>query len=141
MYLSLENPWVEPKSNRASRLLSIPGYANGFDATRQPCVIFGVHHPQTHPLRGTPAGQNHRLMRYPVSFKIEGRELRPPLVLSPMAGVTDSPFRRVAKKCGGLGLIVTEFISVEGLTRGNMRSHEMMRFKPEERPIAIQIFG
>ena len=80
-------------------------------------------------------------MRYPVSFKIEGRELWPPLVLSPMAGVTDSPFRRVAKKCGGLGLIVTEFISVEGLTRGNLRSHEMMRFKPEERPIAIQIFG
>src|SRR5262245_50701041 len=83
--------------------------------------------------------QNHRLMRYPVSFKIEGRELWPPLVLSPMAGVTDSPFRRVAKKCGGLGLIVTEFISVEGLTRGNLRSHEMMRFKPEERSIAIQI--
>ncbi len=58
-----------------------------------------------------------------------------------MAGVTDSPFRRVAKGCGGLGLIVTEFISVEGLTRGNLRSHQMMRFKPEERPIAIQIFG
>ncbi|HZF38905.1 MAG TPA: tRNA dihydrouridine synthase DusB [Blastocatellia bacterium] len=80
-------------------------------------------------------------MRYPISFKIDGRELSPPLVLSPMAGVTDSPFRRVAKKCGGLGLIVTEFISVEGLTRGNLRSHELMRFKPEERPIAIQIFG
>jgi tRNA-dihydrouridine synthase B len=80
-------------------------------------------------------------MRYPESFEIAGRRLAPPLVLSPMAGVTDSPFRRVAKKCGGLGLIVTEFISVEGLTRGNLRSHEMMRFTPEERPIAIQIFG
>ncbi len=80
-------------------------------------------------------------MRYPESFEIDGRKLSPPLVLSPMAGVTDSPFRRVAKKRGGLGLIVTEFISVEGLTRGNLRSHEMMRFKPEERPIAIQIFG
>ncbi|MCI0336058.1 MAG: tRNA dihydrouridine synthase DusB [Acidobacteria bacterium] len=80
-------------------------------------------------------------MRYPESFEIAGRKLSPPLVLSPMAGVTDSPFRRVAKKCGGVGLIVTEFISVEGLTRGNLRSHEMMRYKPEERPIAIQIFG
>lgn len=78
---------------------------------------------------------------YPESFEIAGRQLSPPLVLSPMAGVTDSPFRRIAKKCGGLGLIVTEFISVEGLTRGNLRSHEMMRFTPEERPIAIQIFG
>ena len=43
--------------------------------------------------------------------------------------------------CGHEGLIVTEFISVEGLTRGNLRSHTMMQFKPEERPIAIQIFG
>lgn len=80
-------------------------------------------------------------MRYPESFEIAGHRLSPPLVLSPMAGVTDSPFRRVAKKRGGLGLIVTEFISVEGLTRGNMRTHDMMRFKAEERPIAIQIFG
>jgi nifR3 family TIM-barrel protein len=80
-------------------------------------------------------------MKYPDSFEIAGRKLSPPLVLSPMAGVTDSPFRRIAKKCGNVGLIVTEFISIEGLTRGNMRTHEMMRFKPEERPIAIQIFG
>lgn len=80
-------------------------------------------------------------MLYPDSFEIAGRKISPPLVLSPMAGVTDSPFRRLAKRCGGIGLIVTEFISVEGLTRGNMRSHEMMKFTPEQRPIAIQIFG
>ena len=80
-------------------------------------------------------------MFYPDSFEIAGRGISPPLVLSPMAGVTDSPFRRIAKRCGHVGLIVTEFISVEGLTRGNIRSHEMMRFTPEQRPIAIQIFG
>lgn len=80
-------------------------------------------------------------MQYPDSFAIAGRKISPPLVLSPMAGVTDSPFRRLAKRCGGIGLIVTEFISVEGLTRGNIRSHEMMKFTPEQRPIAIQIFG
>jgi nifR3 family TIM-barrel protein len=80
-------------------------------------------------------------MSYPESFNIADRQLAPPLVLSPMAGVTDSPFRRLVKKCGGVGLIVTEFISVEGLTRGNLRSHRMMHFKAEERPIAIQIFG
>ncbi len=78
---------------------------------------------------------------YPSSFSIAGHQITPPLVLSPMAGVTDSPFRRIAKRCGGIGLIVTEFISVEGLTRGNMRSHEMMKFTPEQRPLAIQIFG
>jgi nifR3 family TIM-barrel protein len=80
-------------------------------------------------------------MIYPDSFQIADRRISPPLVLSPMAGVTDSPFRRLIKKRGGVGLFVTEFISVEGLTRGNMRSHEMMRFQPEERPLAIQIFG
>jgi nifR3 family TIM-barrel protein len=68
-------------------------------------------------------------------------KIDPNLVLAPMAGVTDSSFRRLIKELGGVGLIVTEFISVEGLTRGNMRTHRMMRFLPEERPLSIQIFG
>jgi len=68
-------------------------------------------------------------------------KIEPNLVLAPMAGVTDSSFRRLIKEQGGVGLIVTEFISVEGLTRGNMRTHRMMRFLPEERPLSIQIFG
>jgi len=67
--------------------------------------------------------------------------ISPNLVLAPMAGVTDSSFRRLIKELGGVGLIVTEFISVEGLTRGNLRAHRMMRFLPEERPLSIQIFG
>ena len=53
-------------------------------------------------------------------------------MLAPMAGVTDSSFRRLIKELGGVGLIVTEFISVEGLTRGNLRTHRMMKFLPEE---------
>lgn len=65
----------------------------------------------------------------------------PNLILAPMAGVTDSPFRRLIKELGGVGLIVTEFISVEGLTRGNLKTHRMLKFLPEERPISIQIFG
>ena len=80
-------------------------------------------------------------MQYPDSFHIAGHKLAPPLVLSPMAGVTDSPFRRIVRHCGGAGLFVTEFISVEGLTRGNIRTHDLMRFTPSEHPIAIQIFG
>lgn len=70
-----------------------------------------------------------------------GVRIEPNLLLAPMAGVTDSSFRRLIKELGGVGLIVTEFISVEGLTRGNMRTNRMMRFLPEERPISIQIFG
>ena len=58
-----------------------------------------------------------------------------------MAGVTDYTFRRLIKRRGGVGLVVSEFISVEGLTRGNPKSRRQMRFDEEERPFAVQIFG
>ena len=58
-----------------------------------------------------------------------------------MAGVTDYTFRRLIKRRGGVGLVVSEFISVEGLTRHNPKSKRQMRFDKEERPFAVQIFG
>ncbi len=75
------------------------------------------------------------------SFKIRDIEINPPLVLSPMAGVTDISFRRLLKQRGGIGLTVSEFISVEGLTRNNPKSKRQMRFYENERPFAVQIFG
>ena len=75
------------------------------------------------------------------SFNIRNIEINPPLVLSPMAGVTDYSFRRLAKSCGGIGLTVSEFISVEGLTRNNPKAKRQMRFWEMERPFAVQIFG
>jgi tRNA-dihydrouridine synthase B len=74
-------------------------------------------------------------------FKIRDISIDPPLILSPMAGVTDYTFRRLIKRRGGVGLVVSEFISVEGLTRGNPKSKRQMRFDEEERPFAVQIFG
>ena len=74
-------------------------------------------------------------------FKIRNIDIDPPLILSPMAGVTDYTFRRLIKRRGGVGLVVSEFISVEGLTRGNPKSKRQMRFDEEERPFAVQIFG
>jgi nifR3 family TIM-barrel protein len=74
-------------------------------------------------------------------FKIRNVEISPPLVLSPMAGVTDVPFRALLKRRGGIGLTVSEFISVEGLTRNNPKSKRQMRFFDYERPFAVQIFG
>ena len=74
-------------------------------------------------------------------FKIRDIEINPPLVLSPMAGVTDISFRRLIKQRGGIGLTVSEFISVEGLTRNNPKSKRQMRFYENERPFAVQIFG
>ncbi|MGA9997769.1 MAG: tRNA dihydrouridine synthase DusB [Pyrinomonadaceae bacterium] len=74
-------------------------------------------------------------------FKIRDVEISPPLILSPMAGVTDISFRRLLKRRGGIGLTVSEFISVEGLTRHNPKSKRQMRFFEEERPFTVQIFG
>ena len=75
------------------------------------------------------------------SFRIRNVEVNPPLILSPMAGVTDVSFRRLLKRRGGVGLSVSEFISVEGLTRSNPKAKRQMRFYPDERPFALQIFG
>ncbi len=74
-------------------------------------------------------------------FKIRDITIDPPVILSPMAGVTDYTFRRLIKRRGGVGLVVSEFISVEGLTRHNPKSKRQMRFDEEERPFAVQIFG
>ncbi len=70
-------------------------------------------------------------------------EVSPRLVLAPMSGVTDSAFRRIVRRASGrsVGLMLTEFISVEALTRDDEKSFRMMRFRPEERPLAVQIFG
>ena len=75
------------------------------------------------------------------SFRIRNIDIDPPLILYPMAGVTDYVFRRLIKRRGGVGLVVSEFISVEGLTRNNPKSKRQMRFDEEERPFAVQIFG
>ena len=63
-----------------------------------------------------------------------------PLFLAPMEDVTDSPFRVICKQHGA-DVLVTEFIAAEGLIRDAEKSSNKMRFKPEERPIGIQIFG
>ena len=64
-----------------------------------------------------------------------------PLALAPMAGMTDTAFRRLVKRRGGCGLVVTEMVSAEGLVRGIDRTLEFAEYTPDERPISIQIFG
>jgi tRNA-dihydrouridine synthase B len=77
------------------------------------------------------------------ALEIGSLRISPRLMLAPMSGVTDSAFRRIVRRASGrsVGLMLTEFISVEALTRDNAKSFRMMRFRPEERPIAVQIFG
>jgi tRNA-dihydrouridine synthase B len=75
------------------------------------------------------------------SFTIGGVPIESPLALAPMAEVTDTYYRSLIKELGGVGLVVSEFISAEGLTRKNDRSHQMLAFDESERPVAIQIYG
>ena len=74
-------------------------------------------------------------------MKIGSVELASPFVVAPMAGMTDSAFRRLVKRHGGCGLVVTEMVSSEGLVRGIDRTLEYAEYTEEERPVSIQIFG
>jgi tRNA-dihydrouridine synthase B len=74
-------------------------------------------------------------------MKIGSVELSSPLVVSPMAGMTDTAFRRLVKRHGGCGLVVSEMVSSEGLIRGIDRTLEYAEYTEEERPVSIQIFG
>jgi len=73
--------------------------------------------------------------------KIGTVNLESPLAVAPMAGMTDTAFRRLVKRHGGCGLVVTEMVSAEGLVRGIDRTLEYAEYTQEERPISIQIFG
>jgi tRNA-dihydrouridine synthase B len=63
-----------------------------------------------------------------------------PLYLAPQAGVSESPFRRLCRSFGA-DVVVSEFVSAEGLRRGSERTWDYLRFDDEERPIGVQIFG
>ena len=73
--------------------------------------------------------------------KIGSVSLDSPYALAPMAGMTDTAFRRLVKRRGGCGLVVTEMVSSEGLVRGIDRTLEYAEYTEEERPVSIQIFG
>src|SRR5438270_11000218 len=74
-------------------------------------------------------------------MRISNIHLESPFAVAPMAGMTDSAFRRLVKRRGGCGLVVTEMVSSEGLVRGIDRTLEYAEYTEEERPISIQIFG
>ena len=74
-------------------------------------------------------------------MRIGSIDLSPAFALAPMAGMTDTAFRRLVKRKGGCGLVVTEMVSSEGLVRGIDRTLEYAEYTEEERPVSIQIFG
>ncbi|HET9178247.1 MAG TPA: tRNA dihydrouridine synthase DusB [Terriglobia bacterium] len=74
-------------------------------------------------------------------LRIRNVQIRPAHILAPMAGITDTVFRRFIKRLGGCGLIMTEFVSSEAMVRQNLRSRRYLYYAEEERPITAQIFG
>ena len=85
-------------------------------------------------------------MQFPSDFRIGGVAIAPATVLAPMAGVTDTCFRRLIRSQGGCGLMMTEFTSSHGVVK-SLKAKKMTRtfrylvFEPEERPISAQLFG
>ncbi len=75
-----------------------------------------------------------------MSFKIKDIEFENNVVLAPMAGITDLPFRTLCKEFGA-GYMYTELISAKGLMYENENTHKLLEINKKEHPVAVQIFG
>ena len=64
----------------------------------------------------------------------------PPVVLAPMAGVTNAPFRTICREFG-VGLYVSEMVTARGLVDGHLKTTRLAHFAPEESPRSIQLYG
>jgi tRNA-dihydrouridine synthase B len=91
------------------------------------------------------------MSRFPSEFHVGQTRIAPATVLAPMAGVTDTIFRRLIRNQGGCGLIMTEFTSSHGVVaslkanslkaKKGSRTFRYLYFEPEEHPISAQLFG
>jgi nifR3 family TIM-barrel protein len=89
------------------------------------------------------------MSEFPAEFRIGPLRIAPATVLAPMAGVTDTVFRRLIRNQGGCGLIMTEFTSSHGVVHSlkaslkgkPSRTFRYLFFEPEEHPISAQLFG
>src|SRR5712692_8928572 len=78
---------------------------------------------------------------FPAALTVRDVVIRPATILAPMAGITDTVFRRVIRGLGGCGLIMTEFTSAECVVRDSRRSQRYLFFQEDEHPISGQLFG
>lgn len=72
---------------------------------------------------------------------LKGLELPSRFLLSPLAGYTNLPFRLAVRELGGLGLATTDLVNARALLRANARTLELIQTCPEDRPVAVQIYG
>ena len=91
---------------------------------------------------GTPAREAAPKKRVPNTLTIGNVTISPATVLAPMAGVTDTVFRRFIRNLGGCGLIMTEFTSADGVLRKkDQKAKRYLHFYEDEHPISAQLFG
>ena len=91
---------------------------------------------------GTSPRENLALRPVPPHVVIGGLRIAPATVLAPMAGVTDTVFRRFIRNLGGCGLIMTEFTSADGVLRAkDKKAKRYLHFYDDEHPISAQLFG
>jgi nifR3 family TIM-barrel protein len=87
-------------------------------------------------------GEPAYLKPVPTSLSIGTVTISPATVLAPMAGVTDTVFRRFIRNLGGCGLIMTEFTSADGVLRKkDQKAKRYLHFYEDEHPISAQLFG
>jgi tRNA-dihydrouridine synthase B len=87
-------------------------------------------------------GREFGARRVPATLQIGGVQIGPATVLAPMAGVTDTVFRRFIRNLGGCGLIMTEFTSADGVLRKkDQKAKRYLHFYEDEHPISAQLFG
>lgn len=77
----------------------------------------------------------------PLPLRLGGLTLATPLLLAPMAGITDRDFRLIVRRIGGVGMVGMEFVPAKGLVRGERRALSLLHFAAEERPVSMQIYG
>jgi len=91
--------------------------------------------------RKEPPAEHANSAAIPAEYRLRDVSIRPATVLAPMAGVTDTLFRRVIRGLGGCGLLMTEFTSSEGITRSAKKTLRYLYFQEDEHPISGQLFG
>ncbi len=79
--------------------------------------------------------------RLPASYQVEQQTIFPNIILAPMAGVTDSIFRRMILALGGCGLVCSEMTSAASVSPNLRKRHRLLDYLPEERPITMQLSG
>lgn len=81
------------------------------------------------------------IQRLPTSYQIEAITVAPNIILAPMAGVTDSVFRRLVLSLGGCGLVSSEMTNAASVSPKLLKRHHLLDYLPEERPFTMQLSG